>query len=194
MVSLPRAIGLIPTNGHGDALRSFPYRARAAFRVCRLRSFEYRFRASVFPSHRLGDRWRHGLPGRPQSRLKQCKFSDRALCLPFNPSRCSEDRLRPFVKAAGPWLRTWTTCSVWSVRRKAEEDRGNRADRPTGDFRVAAQPAGRKDLTPPGVCSDDGGRRPWASRRSGLGRGAPPVWAPGRPCPGRGVFGPRGSR
>ena len=31
VVSLPRAIGLIPTNGHGDALRSFPYRARAAF-------------------------------------------------------------------------------------------------------------------------------------------------------------------
>ena len=46
----------------------------------------------------------------------------------------------------------------------------------------------------PGGCTDDGGRRPWASRRSGLGRGAPPVWAPGRPCPGRGVFGRRGSR
>ena len=34
----------------------------------------------------------------------------------------------------------------------------------------------------PGGCTDDGGRRPWASRRCGPGRDAPPIWAPGR-CP-----------
>ena len=62
----------------------------------------------------------------------------------------------------------------------------------TSAWRV--HPAGRKDLTPPGACSDDGGRRPWASRRSCLDRGAPPVSAPGRPCPGRGGFGHCGSR
>jgi hypothetical protein len=42
------------------------------------------------------------------------------LCLPFNPSRYSEDRLRPFVKVVGPWLRG---TPLWSHRRKAEEDR-----------------------------------------------------------------------
>ena len=63
---------------------------------------------------------------------------------------------------------------------------------PTSAWR--AHPAGRKDLTPPGVCSDDGGRRPWASRRCDPGRDAPPVLAPGRPCRGRGAFGHCGSR
>jgi hypothetical protein len=43
------------------------------------------------------------------------------VCLPFNPSRYSEDRVRPFVKVVGPWLRG---TSLWSPRRKAEEDRG----------------------------------------------------------------------
>ena len=32
------------------------------------------------------------------------------------------------------------TCSVWSFRRNAEEDRGNRTDRPTGDFSGAGTP------------------------------------------------------
>jgi len=33
VVPFPRAIGLIPTNGHRDTLRSMPHRARAVFRV-----------------------------------------------------------------------------------------------------------------------------------------------------------------
>jgi hypothetical protein len=37
VVPLPRAIGLIPTNCHGDALRFRPHRARAAFRAAALR-------------------------------------------------------------------------------------------------------------------------------------------------------------
>ncbi len=47
--------------------------------------------------------------------------------LPLNPSRCSEDWLRPFVTH---WALTpkdtprGPTCSVWCFKRKAEEDRG----------------------------------------------------------------------
>src|SRR5262245_14012408 len=75
--------------------------------------------------------------------------------------------------------REWTNEFRVESQTHAEEDR-NRADRPaTSAWRVHR--AGRRDLTPPGVCSDDGGRRPWASRRSCLGRGAPPVSAPGSP-------------
>ena len=61
---------------------------------------------------------------------------------PFNPSRCSKDRLRPFVKP-GPRSERHPTCSVWRFRRKAEEGRGERTDRPTGDFRVAGAPQAR---------------------------------------------------
>jgi hypothetical protein len=38
VVSLPRAIGLVPTNGHDGALRALPHRARAAFRALSRRS------------------------------------------------------------------------------------------------------------------------------------------------------------
>ena len=55
-------------------------------------------------------------------------------------------------------------------------------------------PAGRGDLRRLGESSDDGGRRPGASRRSGPGREAPPIWAPGRPCRGTGESGPCDSR
>jgi hypothetical protein len=44
----------------------------------------------------------------------------------FNPSRCLEE-LRPFVKRLGHGSEQpprGPTCSVWSVRRKAHEDRG----------------------------------------------------------------------
>ena len=116
------------------------------------------------------------------------------LSLPLNPSRCSEDWLRPFVLGSEGHP-AWTQrvpCGVSDARRRKTE--ANRTDRPTGDFSVAGTPRSRKDLTPPGVCSDDGGRRPWASRRSCLGRGAPSVSAPGSPSPVRGGSGHGGSR
>src|SRR5262245_21825000 len=99
-------------------------------------------------------------------------------------------RLGALVALAPKDIERGPTCSVWSFRRKTEEDRSETVltDRPaTSAWRV--HPAGRKDLTPPGGCSDDGGRRPWASRRSCLGRGAPPVSALGRPSPVRGESG-----
>ena len=50
------------------------------------------------------------------------------LCLPFNPSRYSEDRARPFVKVVGPGSEGHP---LRSDRRKAEEDRGTAwTDRP----------------------------------------------------------------
>jgi hypothetical protein len=52
VVPLPRAIGLILTSGHGDALRSLPHRARAAFRAAALRCFLDRFFARFFPPFR----------------------------------------------------------------------------------------------------------------------------------------------
>ena len=66
------------------------------------------------------------------------------LSLPFNPSKCSEDRLRPFVKRAGPWLRRTprvdlpVPCGVSDATRRKTE--ANRTDRPTGDFSVAGTP------------------------------------------------------
>jgi hypothetical protein len=66
------------------------------------------------------------------------------LSLPFNPSRCSEDRLRPFVRSTGPWFRGTPNvhyrgpCGVSDARpRKTQADR---TDRPTGEFRVAGTP------------------------------------------------------
>ena len=64
---------------------------------------------------------------------------------------------------------------------------------PAGDVNVAGT-ARRQELTPLADRSDDGDRRPSASRRCGLRPVAPPVLAPGRPSPGRGGCGPRGSR
>ena len=125
---------------------------------------------------------------RPPRRLHRLDLS-----LPLNPSRCSEDWLRPFVLGSEGHP-AWTNvfrCGVSNARRRKTEK--NRTDWPTGDFSVAGTPRSRKDLTPPGVCSDDGGRRPWASR-SCLGRGAPSVSAPGSPSPVRGGSGHGGSR
>jgi hypothetical protein len=51
---------------------------------------------------------------------------------------------------------------------------------------VAGTPRRPDGLTPPGACTDDGGLRPWGSRRFCCRRGAPPVLAPERPSPGRG--------
>jgi signal transduction histidine kinase len=42
---------------------------------------------------------RHGIS------LTQTVAEGVGVSLPFNPSGCSEDRLRPFVKRTGPWLR-----------------------------------------------------------------------------------------
>ena len=79
----------------------------------------------------------------PMAPLKRRKArSD--LSLPFNPSRCSEDRLRPFVRSTGPWLRRTpgvdprVPCGVSDARRRKTE--ANRTDRPTADFRVAGTP------------------------------------------------------
>ena len=98
------------------------------------------------------------------------------LCLPFNPSRYSEDRL-PVVHQ-GSWALAPRDTPVEPQTQGGGRPR-NRVDRPTGAFRGAGQPAGRKDLTPPGVCTDDAGLRPWVSPRCRPGRGAPPS-SPGR--------------
>ena len=72
------------------------------------------------------------------------RLKERALSLPFNPSKCSEDRLRQFVKRAGPWLRRTprvdlpVPCGVSDATRRKTE--ANRTDRPTGDFSVAGTP------------------------------------------------------
>jgi hypothetical protein len=65
------------------------------------------------------------------------------LSLPFNPSKCSEDRLRQFVKRWALWLRRTPRVDLpvpCGFRRNAEEDRANRTDRPTGEFSVAGTP------------------------------------------------------
>jgi hypothetical protein len=73
-----------------------------------------------------------------------------SLSLPFNPSRCSEDRLRPFVRRTDlgsertPRVDSRVPCGVSDARRKKTE--ANRADRPTGALRVAGTPAGRTVL------------------------------------------------
>jgi hypothetical protein len=138
-------------------------------------------------------------PGGANDGFHRTDTTDFGVSLPFNPSRCSEDRLRPFVRSTDlgsdrtPRVDPRVPCGVSDARRRKTE--ANRADRLTGALRVAGPPPRRSDgLTPPGACTDDGGRRPWASRRSGLRQGAPPVVAPGCPSPGRGGCGPRGSR
>jgi hypothetical protein len=50
-------------------------------------------------------------------------------------------------------------CGVSDARRRKSE--ANRTNQPTGDFRETGTPADRKDPTPPGVCTDDAGLRPW---------------------------------
>jgi hypothetical protein len=47
------------------------------------------------------------------------------------------------LSSAGPRSGRHPTCSVWGFRRKAEEGRGERTDRPTGNFRVAGDTPGR---------------------------------------------------
>ena len=65
----------------------------------------------------LGDLARHG------RRPRRVDY----LSLPFNPSRCSEDRLRPFVRSTGPWLRRTPRvdqrgpCGVSDARRRKTE-------------------------------------------------------------------------
>jgi hypothetical protein len=62
------------------------------------------------------------------------------LSLPFNPSRCSEDRRRPFVRSPG--LGSERTprvpCGVSDARRR--KAKANGLNRPTGNFRVAGAP------------------------------------------------------
>ena len=113
------------------------------------------------------------------------------LSLPFSRSRYLGAGCGPWSWASDttdtqrgpPWLRPEPPRSGFSAPTHA----------PTGDVNVAGT-ARRQELTPLADCSDDGGRRPSASRRFGLRLGAPPVLAPGRPSPGRGGCGPRGSR
>jgi hypothetical protein len=89
----------------------------------------------------------------------------------------------------------WT----YVFREEFQAQRGGRPRRTALTGRPATSawrvhPIGRKALTPPGGYSDDGGRPPRASRRSGLDRRAPLLWAPVRPSPERGGSGNRGSR
>ena len=111
------------------------------------------------------------------------------LCLPFNPSWYSEDHVRRFVNVVGPWLRG---TSPVEPQTQGGGRRGPAwAGRPASSaWRAHPGP----ELTPPAGCRDDEGCRPGASRRPCPDRGAPRVWAPGRPCRGNGVFGHCGSR
>ena len=97
---------------------------------------------------------------------------------------------RSFVKVVGPWLRGTPPVDPQT---QGAGRLGNRVDRPTGDLRVAGQPAGRRILTPPGVSTDDAGLQPWYLDDAAL-LGCSTVLAPVRPSPARGGFGPRGSR
>ena len=99
-------------------------------------------------------------------------------------------------------VRSSSALSLW-LRRTPRGDQvfrggvqtqgGGRARRTALTSRPATSER-RKDLTPPRVCTDDAGLRPWVSRRSRLGRDASRISAPGRPCRGRGAFGHGGSR
>ena len=115
-----------------------------------------------------------------------------ALSLPFSRSRYLGTGCGPWSWASDttdtqrgpPWLRAESPTSGFQC---------TEAHAPTGTVDVGGT-ARRQELTPLADRSDDGGRRPSASRRFGLRRVAPPVLAPGRPSPGRGGCGPRGSR
>ena len=86
-------------------------------------------------------------------------------------------------------------CGVSDATRRKTEATALTGRPATSAWRVVAgTPRRPEDLTPPGGCSDDGGRRPRASRRSGLDRRAPLLWAPVRPSPERGGSGNGGSR
>ena len=128
---------------------------------------------------------------RPSRSPQQSPFSDLSLLLTHPGVR----RTGCGRSSGAPGLVPRETQRAPTVDRVEFQTHGRR---PRGggpaDRRVPRGGARRKDLTPPGAYSDDGGRRPWASRRPGLDRGAPPVWAPGRPCRGKGVFGHCGSR
>jgi hypothetical protein len=114
------------------------------------------------------------------------------LSLPFSRSRY-------LGTGCGPW--SWASDTTDTQRGppwlRAESPRSGfqctETHAPTGAVDVGGT-ARRQELTPLADCSDDGGGRPSASRRCGLRRVAPPVLAPGRPSPGRGGCGPRGSR
>jgi hypothetical protein len=70
----------------------------------------------------------HGYSGREATRLvdQATTLTELLLSLLFNTSRCLEE-LRSFVKRLGHGSEQHLACThvfVWSVRRKAEEDRG----------------------------------------------------------------------
>jgi hypothetical protein len=98
------------------------------------------------------------------------------LSLPFSASNCSEDRLRPFEEHRALALKEQPARThVFRVAFQMPGGGVPRRTARTGRPATSAWPvhsAGRTDLTPPGVCSDDGGRRPWASQRSCPGRDA----------------------
>jgi hypothetical protein len=116
-------------------------------------------------------------------------YRSRSLSLPISRSRYLGTGCGPWSWASDmtdtqrgpPWLRPEPPRSGFSAPTHA----------PTGAVDVGGT-ARRQEFTPTAAGSDDGGRRPSASRRSGLCQGAPPVLAPGRPSPGRGGCGPRG--
>ncbi len=112
------------------------------------------------------------------------------LSLLFNPSRRLE-KAAAVRQAPGPWFRTTSRvdqrvlCGVSDARRgKTEVNRPDRpADRQLSPGGTSRRPEG---FYAAWRYSDDGARRPWASRRLNLARGARPVWASARPCPARG--------
>jgi hypothetical protein len=79
------------------------------------------------PSRRTCAR-RHGGPPRRGAlfwrlppRHGRRRLLRRPLCLPFNPSRYSEDRLRPFVNVVGSSLRGTPPCGATDARRRKTE-------------------------------------------------------------------------
>ncbi len=74
-------------------------------------------------------------------RRRGIRNAGRDLSLPFNASRCSEDRLRPFVRSTAPWLRRtpgWT--HVFRVALQTPGGGGPRRTARTGRPAISAWP------------------------------------------------------
>jgi hypothetical protein len=133
-----------------------------------------------------------GPPGRSSRHSRTIRFpGSRSVIETWSTARSSRGESRYLGTGCGPW--SWASDTTDTQRGppwlRAESPRSGfqrtEAHAPTGDVNVAGT-ARRQELTPLADRSDDGGRQPWASRRSVLRQGAPPVVAPGCPSPGRG--------
>ena len=141
-----------------------------------------------------GDR---GLHGAAPLSWRDARVPDRP-SVPRHPTVCPFYLVDPgtlgpaAALGRGPLLLRRTPWTTLAPRGTTEEVQRTEAHAPPGAVDVGGT-ARRQELTPLADGSDDGGRRPWASRRSGLRRGAPPILASGRPSQGK-VFGRCGSR